>query len=148
MAKDSNETVLFQPHDGLFKSTMQNLDVAREVVCGYFPQEQVQLMNLNTMHLESSDFLGDDLKQSHADILYSIETKEGPGYIYTLLEHQSSPDPKMPLRGRSKSLWVPPSGLNLAIKTCRIDGITINVKDDIHHAKYPRYTIWIPHGYQ
>jgi len=98
MAKDFNETVLFQPHDGLFKSTMQNLDVAREVVCGYFPQEQVQLMNLNTMHLESSDFLGDDLKQSHADILYSIETKEGPGYIYTLLEHQSSPDPKMPLR--------------------------------------------------
>ena len=61
-------------------------------------KEQLKAMDLDTMRLESSDFLHDNLRRSQADVLYSLETTQGLGYIYTLVEHQSSPDPQMPLR--------------------------------------------------
>lgn len=56
------------------------------------------LCNLNTLRLESGSFIDDELRASHSDILYSLQTQAGEGYIYLLIEHQSSADRHMAFR--------------------------------------------------
>ncbi|MBN0683754.1 Rpn family recombination-promoting nuclease/putative transposase, partial [Pseudomonas aeruginosa] len=51
-----------------------------------------------TLHLESGHFVEDDLRPFYADILYSLKTTAGDGYIYALIEHQSTPDRHMAFR--------------------------------------------------
>ncbi|EPF4729661.1 Rpn family recombination-promoting nuclease/putative transposase, partial [Klebsiella pneumoniae] len=53
---------------------------------------------LRTLHLESGHFVEDDLRPFYADILYSLKTTAGDGYIYALIEHQSTPDRHMAFR--------------------------------------------------
>lgn len=40
----------------------------------------------------------DDLRQYFSDVLYSLKTTAGNGYIHVLIEHQSSPDKHMAFR--------------------------------------------------
>lgn len=47
---------------------------------------------------ESGSFVEDDLRQYFSDVLYSLETAEGTGYVHVLIEHQSSPDVHMAFR--------------------------------------------------
>ncbi|EFM2179362.1 Rpn family recombination-promoting nuclease/putative transposase [Escherichia coli] len=35
-------------------------------------------------------FIDDDLRESYSDVLWSVKTEQGPGYIYCLIEHQST----------------------------------------------------------
>ncbi|MCZ4151080.1 hypothetical protein BZG21_42605, partial [Escherichia coli] len=53
---------------------------------------------MRTLHLESGHFVEDDLRPFYADILYSLKTTAGDGYIYALIEHQSTPDRHMAFR--------------------------------------------------
>ena len=45
---------------------------------------------MKTLKLESSSFIDDDLRESYSDVLWSVKTEQGPGYIYCLIEHQST----------------------------------------------------------
>lgn len=56
------------------------------------------MCDLTTLQLESGSFLEENLRTHFADVLYSLKTAEGEGYIYTLIEHQSSPDRHMAFR--------------------------------------------------
>uniref|UniRef100_T1H9H7 Transposase_31 domain-containing protein n=2 Tax=cellular organisms TaxID=131567 RepID=T1H9H7_RHOPR len=48
--------------------------------------------------MESGSFIEDDLRTQCSDMLYSVQTKTGKGYIYTLIEHQSRPEKLMAWR--------------------------------------------------
>lgn len=41
---------------------------------------------------------GDSLRPFYSDVLYSLETTCGRGYVHILIEHQSSPDKYMAFR--------------------------------------------------
>jgi predicted transposase/invertase (TIGR01784 family) len=56
------------------------------------------LCDLNTLHLESGSFVEENLRYCYSDILYSLKTPSGDGYLYALVEHQSSPDKNMAFR--------------------------------------------------
>ncbi|MFQ6247294.1 Rpn family recombination-promoting nuclease/putative transposase, partial [Yersinia enterocolitica] len=56
------------------------------------------ICDLNTLKLESGSFVEDDLRQYFSDVLYSVKTTEGDGYVHVLIEHQSSPDKHMAFR--------------------------------------------------
>lgn len=43
------------------------------------------------VELESGFFVEDDLRQRFSEVLYSLHTVEGEGYVHVLIEHQSSP---------------------------------------------------------
>ncbi|EFS5307336.1 Rpn family recombination-promoting nuclease/putative transposase, partial [Salmonella enterica] len=43
-------------------------------------------------------FVEDDLRQYFSDVLYSLKTTAGDGYIHVLVEHQSTPDKHMAFR--------------------------------------------------
>jgi predicted transposase/invertase (TIGR01784 family) len=62
------------------------------------PKHLREQCDLRTLQLESGSFIEEDLRASHSDILYSLKTQHGEGYIYILIEHQSSPDRHMAFR--------------------------------------------------
>ena len=62
------------------------------------PQPLRALCDLATLRLESASFIEPALRPACSDILYSLKTTQGDGYIYCLIEHQSTPDPLMAFR--------------------------------------------------
>ncbi|EPB4272189.1 Rpn family recombination-promoting nuclease/putative transposase, partial [Yersinia enterocolitica] len=56
------------------------------------------LCDLSTLRLESGSFIENNLRACYSDVLYSLKTTAGDGYVYALIEHQSSPDKHMAFR--------------------------------------------------
>lgn len=86
------------PHDAVFKTYLSHPDTARDFLQLYLPETLLKVCDLSTLHLESGHFVEDDLRPFYADILYSLKTTAGDGYIYALIEHQSTPDRHMAFR--------------------------------------------------
>ncbi|MDR2688319.1 MAG: Rpn family recombination-promoting nuclease/putative transposase, partial [Azoarcus sp.] len=86
------------PHDALFKKFLGHPETAREFLNAHLPDPLRALCDLTTLRLESSSFIEADLRGACSDILYSLETTKGKGYVYCLIEHQSTPDPLMAFR--------------------------------------------------
>jgi len=64
----------------------------------HLPAELRDICDLSTLKLESGSFVEDDLRQYFSDVLYSLKTTAGDGYIHVLVEHQSTPDKHMAFR--------------------------------------------------
>ncbi|VUS89022.1 Rpn family recombination-promoting nuclease/putative transposase [Klebsiella spallanzanii] len=86
------------PHDAVFKHILSHWATARDFLLIHLPEHLRMLCDLRTLQLESGSFIEEDLRASHSDILYSLKTQTGEGYIYVLIEHQSSPDRHMAFR--------------------------------------------------
>ncbi|NDL35971.1 MULTISPECIES: Rpn family recombination-promoting nuclease/putative transposase, partial [Photorhabdus] len=74
-------------HDALFKHFLTQPETAREFLSLYLPEEIQLLCDLATLKLEPGSFVDEHLRQLHSDVLYSVETARGQGYIYCLIEH-------------------------------------------------------------
>lgn len=86
------------PHDAIFRQMLTQKEVARDFLQLYLPAPFLSICDLNTLQLASGSFIEEDLRSSDSDILYSLQTRHGTGYIYALIEHQSSPDKLMAFR--------------------------------------------------
>ncbi len=64
----------------------------------YLPAPFLAICELDSLQLVSGSFVEEDLRASYSDILYSLRTRHGPGYVYALIEHQSTPDKLMTFR--------------------------------------------------
>ncbi|HGJ5862630.1 Rpn family recombination-promoting nuclease/putative transposase [Arsenophonus nasoniae] len=64
----------------------------------WLPDEIKALCDLDSLRVESSSFIDSEMKHYQSDILYSVNTQEGQGYLYLLIEHQSTPDKLMAWR--------------------------------------------------
>ncbi len=53
---------------------------------------------MTTLKLESGSFIEESLRPYYSDMLYSLKTVQGEGYVYALIEHQSRPDKNMAFR--------------------------------------------------
>ena len=91
------------PHDKVFKVSLSDLELARELIVNYLPNELVKQIDFKSLKLAPSAFHNKKLSKSEADILYSCNLLASgksikPAYIYILIEHQSSQDKLLPLR--------------------------------------------------
>lgn len=87
------------PHDATFRQFLTQPEIARDFVDIHLPAELRAICDLTTLKLESGSFVEDDLRQYFSDVLYSLKTTSGEdGYVYVLLEAQSSPDKHMAFR--------------------------------------------------
>lgn len=86
------------PHDALFKKFMSQLPLARQFLEIHLPSTIRCHCDLDTLQLIPTTFIERDLSAFYSDVLLSMKTDCGDGYIYTLIEHQSSPDKHMTLR--------------------------------------------------
>ncbi|EJC0313362.1 Rpn family recombination-promoting nuclease/putative transposase [Salmonella enterica] len=94
-------------HDGLFKLFLREPDTARDFLAVHLPADIRAQVRLDTLKLEPGSFVDQKLRELHSDVLYSVETAEGhAGYIYCLVEHQSTADSMMAWRMMRYSMAV------------------------------------------
>lgn len=86
------------PHDAVFRKLLSQADTARDFLAIHLPEKLRALCDLSSLRLESGSFVEEDLRLSYSDILYSVNTTSGAGYVYVLIEHQSSPERHMAFR--------------------------------------------------
>lgn len=86
------------PHDAVFKTFLSRVETARDFIEIHLPSSLIRICKLDTLHLESGSFIEDSLRPFYSDVLYSLKTVCGRGYVHILIEHQSSPDKLMAFR--------------------------------------------------
>ena len=93
------------PHDRFTRAMMTNKRVIEEFWTLQLSDDIKSLIDLSTIAPQKESFVDDKLRLNIADLLYSVNLKREPGtdepetgYIYLLLEHQSTSDPLMPYR--------------------------------------------------
>lgn len=94
--KNNNRTPT--PHDATFRLFLSQPEIARDFMELHLPPALRTICNLSTLKLESGSFVENDLRQYFSDVLYSLQTSAGDGYIHVLIEHQSTPDKHMAFR--------------------------------------------------
>lgn len=92
------EKVSQTPHDAVFRQMLMHQAVAKDFLQLYLPAPFLPICELDSLQLVSGSFVEEDLRASYSDILYSLRTRHGPGYVYALIEHQSTPDKLMAFR--------------------------------------------------
>ena len=107
------------PHDAVFKKFLGHPDTARDFLDTYLPSSLHELCDLDTLKLEPGSFIEEDLRACYSDVLWSLKTTSGKGYIYALIEHQSSPDAHMAFRMMRMPLLRCRSILMQDTKRCR-----------------------------
>lgn len=76
-----------------FSKSFSGIRIPREIFLDiHLPSSLRQLCELETLRLESASFIEEDLRACYSDVLWSLKTTAGEGYIYVVIEHQSSPD--------------------------------------------------------
>ena len=83
----SKNTKLAKPHDALFRSMMQDPQVARDFFEAALPKDIKKSVDLSTLALQKDTFVGDDLKEQLADLVFQVKTEEEIGYFQILIEH-------------------------------------------------------------
>jgi len=86
------------PHDAIFKQLLHHQAIARDFLQIHLPATLLARCRLDTLQLTSRSFIEENLRARYSDILYALQTHEGPGYIYVLIEHQSTTDKLMAFR--------------------------------------------------
>ena len=93
------------PHDRCFRQLMTNLDNARSFFRRYLTTELQANIDLDTLELQEGSKVTQAFQQLHLDMLYRVDFKNTTdpsqiqqGYLYCVVEHQSTPDPAMAVR--------------------------------------------------
>ncbi|WP_213134359.1 Rpn family recombination-promoting nuclease/putative transposase [Citrobacter sp. FP75] len=86
------------PHDAVFKKFLSHPETARDFLDFHLPASLRELCDMKALKLESGSFIEEDLRACYSDVLWSLKTSEGDGYIYVVIEHQSTPDAHMAFR--------------------------------------------------
>lgn len=86
------------PHDAVFKTFLSRVETTRDFITLHLPSALIKLCKMETLKLESGSFIEDDLRPYYSDIIYSLQTTTGRGYVHVLIEHQSTPDKHMAFR--------------------------------------------------
>jgi predicted transposase/invertase (TIGR01784 family) len=96
-------------HDSLFKFTFSKAENAASAIAAVLPQSIAQHIDFDAFELQPGSFVDVELKNRHTDLLYRTRLLDGRGdaFVHILFEHQSSPDPTMPLRmlGYMVRIW-------------------------------------------
>lgn len=92
------KTASSTPHDAAFKAVLTHPQAARDFLDIHLPPSLRELCNLDSLQLAHGSFIEEDLRACYSDVLWSLTTRHGEGYVYTLIEHQSTPDRHMAFR--------------------------------------------------
>ena len=91
--------IAHQPHDKLLSKFLEDPKVAISLLKNTLPAKYLENLDLSTLKASSETAISDKWKKYHNDIVFHCKTKDKRDtYIYTLIEHQSTPDPLMPIR--------------------------------------------------
>lgn len=84
--------LIHQPSDKFFKQSMADIRVAKNFFETHLPAELLTHMDLSTLQLQSHSFIDEAYKNTEADVVYRVKTRDGIAYLYVLCEQQSNID--------------------------------------------------------
>lgn len=86
-------------HDQLFKAAFRIPANAAGELASVLPPDVIDAIDLSSLELVHGDLVSRQLDERFSDALFRADFKTGTtGFIWLLLEHQSTPDRWMPLR--------------------------------------------------
>lgn len=85
-------------HDGFFKAIFSQPEHATAFFKSHLPAAVADLIDWPTLVVLPGSFVKSSLQHVHSDLLFSVRIGERETFLYLLFEHQSTPDPTMPLR--------------------------------------------------
>lgn len=91
-------TSISNVHNHFFKASMSDPRVALEFFETHLPENIKKLADLSTLQIRLGNFVDKELKLQVTDMLFSVDWHGNPGYLYTLVEHQRTPDKWMAFR--------------------------------------------------
>ena len=109
-----------QPHDSYIKSILSDIGLAKSLMEAHLPQSIVNRMDLDSVQLTNKSFVSEELKNFHSDVIYQCTLDKQQGYIYYLLEHQSTADRWLPLRLAEYNIQLMRQHINQGHKTLPI----------------------------
>jgi predicted transposase/invertase (TIGR01784 family) len=77
------------PHDKLFRASMQYPEVARDFLDAHLPIDIKSKIDMKTIIACPNTFIDEELKLTQSDVLLKSSMQGKEGYIYILAEHQS-----------------------------------------------------------
>ena len=86
------------PHDRFFRTMMADPKIIKEFFAQNLPENIKSIMDFATIQLQKESFIDDKLRLQITDLLYLTKFSNTPGYLYLLIEHQSTPAKLMPFR--------------------------------------------------
>jgi predicted transposase/invertase (TIGR01784 family) len=89
---------IHNPHDSFVRRSLANLEVSKDLLKAHLRPAVVRKINWDTIQHTNRSFVKKELAQFHSDVVYKCELDGKEGYIYVLLEHQSTPDRMLPFR--------------------------------------------------
>jgi hypothetical protein len=96
-----NEYSLHDFPDRAIRHLLENRDNLRELIAEILPH-LVDRFDFDRLEPVSREFLMDDWRRRQSDLLFRLPFRKGaeesPVLVCLLVEHQSAPDPRMPLR--------------------------------------------------
>lgn len=87
-----------RPHDALFRSAFEHPAHAAAELRHVLPRELADAIEWSELRLEPGSFVDPKLADRHTDLLFSTSIDGHRALVYVLLEHQSTPDARMPFR--------------------------------------------------
>ena len=90
--------IVHQPHDKLFRVAMAHKQVAIDFLSNRLPKSIKDKVDFGSLKIEKRTFIDKKLKSLESDVVFSLNILDKPGYIYTLVEHQSKEDPYQVIR--------------------------------------------------
>jgi hypothetical protein len=89
---------LHHPNDLFFKAIFSSVANTAAFLRHHLPPQLAACIPTDGIVIENSSFLDPTLSDLHSDLLLRITFPESDAILIVLLEHQSSQDPKLPLR--------------------------------------------------
>lgn len=94
----ADEEDIHLPHDKLFSATFSVPANAAAFLQAKLPPAVASAIVWSELKPVSGSFVDSQFRSSHTDLLFAAPLAGSEGLIYLLFEHQSSPDPALPLR--------------------------------------------------
>ncbi|EML6956474.1 Rpn family recombination-promoting nuclease/putative transposase, partial [Pseudomonas aeruginosa] len=86
-------------YDSAYKLLFSHPDLVRDLLRGFVPEQWVQRLDFKSLEKVSGQFVSDDLRDRHNDLLWRVRLDNDHWiYLYLLLEFQSTDDYWMAIR--------------------------------------------------
>ncbi len=80
---------IYLSHDGLFQFSFDKKNVAESFAKENLPEAITRNLDFSTLTPDKDTFVDQKLSRCYSDILYHIQFKDKPAYLYFLFEHKS-----------------------------------------------------------
>ena len=83
---------IYTPHNQFVKKQPSNIHVVKDLLQANLPQSLYWHIDFNQLRLTNKEFVTEVDQGSRSDLVYETKIAGKSGYLYILLEHQSTSD--------------------------------------------------------